>query len=292
VIDTSIYPLSQTHQQNYIDLHRSITLFTSTKTMSRTIIAGLILLPLLATSAPLPEALLNGLLGHGHRPTSSGAGLGVDASVHEYKGTGMGRPSGYGGIFKRNLLGGLGDLGGGGLLGGTDPLGGAGAGLLGGVDPLDGAGAGILGGSDPLGAGILGGADPLGGAGILGGADPLGGAGILGGADPLGAGILGGSLDPITTILEPVTGPLSPALKPLAILGVDLDLLTPTDLLCAKVEGEFINKAYALGCVCLGQDGLLSTAEAGVTVVDGLVDWITAQVRLCFLSRTIELTNR
>jgi hypothetical protein len=236
--------------------------------MSRTIIAGLILLPLLATSAPLPEALLNGLLGHGHRPTSSGAGLGVDASVHEYKGTGMGRPSGYGGIFKRNLLGGLGDLGDAGLLGGTDPLGGAGAGLLGGVDPLDGGGAGILSGSGPLGAGILGGSDPLGGAGILGGTDPLGGAGIL-----------GDSLDPITTILEPITGPLSPTLKPLAILGVDLDLLTPTDLLCAKVEGEFINKAYALGCVCLGQDGLLLTAEAGVTVVDGLVDWITAQVR-------------
>jgi hypothetical protein len=248
--------------------------------MSRTIIAGLILLPLLATSAPLPEALLNGLLGHGHRPTSSGAGLGVDASVHEYKGTGMGRPSGYGGIFKRNLLGGLGDLGGAGLLGGADPLGGAGAGLLGGVDPLDGAGAGILGGSDPL------------GAGILGGTDPLGGAGILGGSDPLGAGILGDSLDPITNILEPVTGTLSPALKPLAILGVDIDLLTPTDLLCAKVEGEFINKAYALGCVCLGQDGLLLTAEAGVTVVDGLVDWITAQVRPLFSSRMIELTDR
>jgi hypothetical protein len=237
--------------------------------MSRTIIAGLILLPLLATSAPLPEALLNGLLGHGHRPTSSGAGLGVDASVHEYKGTGMGRSSGYGGIFKRNLLGGLGDIGGAGLLGGTDPLGGAGAGILGGVDPLDGADAGILGGSDPLGAGILGGTDPLGGAGIL-----------------------GGSLDPITNILEPVTGPLSPALKPLAILGVDIDLLTPTDLLCAKVEGEFINKAYALGCVCLGQDGLLLTAEAGVTVVDGLVDWITAQVHLLFFSRMPELTDR
>jgi hypothetical protein len=234
--------------------------------MSRTIIAGLILLPLLATSAPLPEALLNGLLGHGHRPTSSGAGLGVDASVHD---------------FKRNLLGGLGDLGGAGLLGGADPLGGAGAGILGGVDPLDGAGAGILGGSDPLGAGILGGSDPLGGVGILGGPDPLGGAGIL-----------GGSLDPITTILEPVTGPLSPALKPLAILGDDLDLLTPTDLLCAKVEGEFINKAYALGCVCLGQDGLLLTAEAGVTVVDGLVDWITAQVRPLFSSRMFELTDR
>jgi len=226
--------------------------------MSRTVIAGLILLPLLATSAPLPEALLNGLLGHGHRPTSSGAGLGVDASVHEYKGTGMGRPSGYGGIFKRNLLGGLGDLGGAGLLGGADPLG---AGILGGVDPLDGAGAGILGGSDPL------------------------GTAILGGSDPLGAGILGGSLDPVTNILEPVTGPLSPALKPLAILGVDLDLLTPTDLLCAKVEGEFINKAYALGCVCLGQDGLLLTAEAGVTVVDGLVDWITAQVCPLFFSQ-------
>jgi len=235
--------------------------------MSRTIIAGLLLLPLLATSAPLPEALLNGLLGHGHRPTSSGAGLGVDASVHEYKGTGMGRPSGYGNIFKRNLLGGLGELGGGGLLGGADPLGGAGAGILGGAGPLGGS-------TDPLGtltSGILG------DTGILGGASSLGGANFLG-----GAGILSGSLDPVTNILEPVTGPLSPALKPLAILGIDIDLLTPTDLLCAKVEGEFIDKAYVLGCVCLGQDGLLLTAEAGVTVVDGLVDWITAQVCLPF----------
>lgn len=233
--------------------------------MSRTIIAGLILLPFFATSAPLPEALLNGLLGHGHRPTSSGAGLGVDAAVNDYKGTGMGRPSGYGGIFKRSisdrdLLGGLGDLGGAGILDGADPLGGAGA-------------------------GILGGADPLGGAGILGGSDPLG-AGILGGSDPLGTGLLGtdalGPLDPVTNILDPITGPLSPALKPLAILGIDVDLLTPTDLLCAKVECEFVNKAYALGCVCLGQDGLLLTAEAGVTVVDGLVDWITAQVCLSY----------
>jgi hypothetical protein len=240
--------------------------------MSRNILAGLILLPLLATSAPLPEAVLNGLLGHGHRPTSSGAGLGVDAKVNEYKGTGMGRPSGYGGIFKRNLLGGLGDLGGASLLGGSDPLGGAGAGILGGSDPLGGAG-------------ILGGADPLGGTDILGGANPLGDAGILG-SDALGP------LDPITSILEPVTGPLSPALKPLAILGIDIDLLTPTDLLCAKVEGEFINKAYALGCVCLGQDGLLLTAEAGVTVVDGLVDWITAQVRLIPRRTGVILTNR
>jgi len=240
--------------------------------MSRTIIAGLILLPLLATSAPLPEALLNGLLGHGHRPTSSGAGLGVDASVHEYKGTGMGRPSGYGNIFKRNLLGGLGELGGGGLLGGADPLGGAGAGILGGsTDPLGTLPSGILGDT-----------------GILGGAGSLGGANFLG-----GAGILGGSLDPVTKILEPVTGPLSPALKPLAILGIDIDLLTPTDLLCAKVEGEFVNKAYALGCVCLGQDGLLLTAEAGVTVVDGLVDWITAQVlESTLLFYGCGLTNR
>ena len=240
--------------------------------MSRTIIAGLILLPLLATSAPLPEALLNGLLGHGHRPTSSGAGLGVDASVHEYKGTGMGRPSGYGNIFKRNLLGGLGELGGGGLLGGSDPLGGAGTGILGGS-------------TDPLGT-LTGGIQ--GDTGLLGGAGSLGGANFLG-----GAGLLGGSLDPVTNILEPVTGPLSPALKPLAILGIDIDLLTPTDLLCAKVEGEFVNKAYALGCVCLGQDGLLLTAEAGVTVVDGLVDWITAQVlESTLLFYGCGLTNR
>ena len=226
--------------------------------MSRTIIAILALLPLLATSAPLPEALLNGLLGHGHRPTSSGAGLGLDAvALNEYKGTGMGRPSGYSGIFKRNLLGGLGDLGGAGILDGASTLGGAGsgAGILGGTDPLSGAGAGILGGGD-----------------LLGGAD------ILGGSGPLGDAL--GPLDPVTNVLEPITGPLSPALKPQAILGIDIDLLTPTDLLCAKVEGEFINKAYALGCVCLGQDGLLLTAEAGVTVVDGLVDWITAEVCL------------
>jgi hypothetical protein len=90
-------------------------------------------------------------------------------------------------------------------------------------------------------------------------------------------------LDPVldtasTSFLEPVTGPLSPALQPLAILGVDVDLLTPTDLLCARVAGEFVNKAYALGCVCLGQDGLLLTADAGVEVIDGLVDWITAEV--------------
>lgn len=79
--------------------------------------------------------------------------------------------------------------------------------------------------------------------------------------------------------LRPVTGPLGSVTSPIgSVLGVDLDLLTPTDLLCAKVEGEFIGKAYALGCVCLGQDGLLLTAEAGVHVVDGLIDWVTAQV--------------
>jgi hypothetical protein len=241
VIDNVLYP-------QIINQSTKLLRFTSLShalyqriKMSRTIIAGLCLLPLLASSAPLPEALLNGLLGHGHRPTSSGAGLGIDAvASNEYRGTGMGRPSGYGGIFKRNFLGGLGDLGGGGILDG------AGAGILDGADPLGGAGAGILGGSSPLG-------------------DTL------------------GPLDPLTDVLEPITGPLAPALKPLAILGVDIDLLTPTDLLCAKVEGEFINKAYALGCVCLGQDGLLLTAEAGVTVVDGLVDWITAQVCLFFI---------
>lgn len=88
-------------------------------------------------------------------------------------------------------------------------------------------------------------------------------------------------LAPVTDVLAPVAGPLESITGPLgSVLGVDIDLLTPTDLLCAKVDGEFIGKAYALGCVCLGQDGLLLTAEAGVQVVDGLVDWITAQVCL------------
>lgn len=178
--------------------------------MSRQLKSALILLmPLLAAAAPIPDALLSGLLGHGHRPPSSGAGAELDALVgggSYYRGTGMGRPApldlGLDGLVKRDLLGDLGPI-------------------LGPVDPI---------------------------------------------------------ISTATDAVGPVTGPLSPALKPLAVLGVDLDLLTPTDLLCAKVEGDFIGKAYALGCVCLGQDGLLLTAEAGVTVIDGLVDWITAQV--------------
>lgn len=184
----------------------------------------MLLMPLMATAAPIPDALLSGLLGHGHRPPSSGAGaeLGLDAIVGDslphsryreanyYRGTGMGRPSSSLpldlGLVKRDFLGGLG-----GLLGPVDPI----------IDTAE---------------------------------------------DMLALG--------------PVAGPLSPVLHPLAILGVDLDLLTPTDLLCAKVEGEFVGKAYALGCVCLGQDGLLLTAEAGVEVIDGLVDWISAQVSI------------
>ena len=237
--------------------------------MSRQIIATLLLLPFFTAAAPLPEALLNGLLGHGHRPTSSGAGLGLDATDYT-SGTGMGRPSsGFGGMFKRNLLGGLGGLGDGGNLGVLD-------------GPGDQGGLGALGG--------LGGGD----AGVLGGAGDLGGLGDLGGVGALGDSL--GPLDPIldtaSEALEPVTGPLSPALKPLAILGIDVDLLTPTDLLCARVEGEFINKAYALGCVCLGQDGLLLTAEAGVEVIDGLVDWITAEVSNLHESGGLGLNDR
>lgn len=99
-----------------------------------------------------------------------------------------------------------------------------------------------------------------------------------------GLGLLGpldeALLEPVNDLLKPVTGPLDPVVKPLgSVLGVDIDLLTPTDLICAKVAGEFVGKAYALGCVCLGQDGLLLTAEAGVEVVDGLIDWVTAEVR-------------
>ena len=94
-----------------------------------------------------------------------------------------------------------------------------------------------------------------------------------GSSSGLGLGLVENVLEPIT---GPVTDPITTSLG--AVLGVDIDLLTPTDLLCAKVDGIFLEQAYALGCVCLGQDGLLLTAEAGAHVVDGLVDWVKAKV--------------
>lgn len=122
---------------------------------------------------------------------------------------------------------------------------------------------------------------------------------ILGGSSSgsiLGSGIGSGSgsgpglelgleediLGPVT---GPITGPVNGVTRPLGVvLGVDVDLLTPTDLLCAKVDGIFLEQAYALGCVCLGQDGLLLTAEAGAHVVDGLIDWVKAKVGCILIS--------
>lgn len=75
-------------------------------------------------------------------------------------------------------------------------------------------------------------------------------------------------LAPVTDLLAPVTDTLKPVTDlvhaPLAVLGLDIDLLSPTDLLCAKVDTELLGKVYALGCVCLGDDGLLLTAKAEV----------------------------
>lgn len=119
--------------------------------------------------------------------------------------------------------------------------------------------------------------------------DILGGSGLGSGlGSDLGSGSgseSGLGLGLVEDVLGPVTGPITESstavTAPLgAVLGVDVDLLTPTDLLCAKVDGIFLEQAYALGCVCLGQDGLLLTAEAGAHVVDGLVDWVKAKVGL------------
>ena len=65
-------------------------------------------------------------------------------------------------------------------------------------------------------------------------------------------------------------------------LGVTLDLDATTQLLCSLVSGTFSDKAYDLGCTCLGSDGgiLLDVdvdVEAVVNVV-GLEAWVQAQV--------------
>ena len=120
---------------------------------------------------------------------------------------------------------------------------------------------------------------------VKGAVDPLTGAlaPVTGAAAPLT-----GALSPVTDELDPVTSALEPVIGPLNAvtlqLGVQLDLLTPSALLCAHVEGEVVNTVYAMGCVCLGLDGgLLLQADVDVFAgadVDGIKAWAAAQVRL------------
>ena len=87
-------------------------------------------------------------------------------------------------------------------------------------------------------------------------------------------------LGSLTNVTAGITADVGSILS--VALGINLDLIDTTQLLCSLVSGTFSDRPYDLGCTCLGSDGgiLLDVdvdVEAIVNVV-GLDVWVQAQV--------------